>query len=332
MPPRPSAPFLVSADVILCGSGVELTDGAVLVTEGRISAVGKRKTLLSSTRTEVHLRRHILTPGLVNAHTHLALSALCLKDVEPSFTDWISTMAREVPARSAKSLEQGLAAGIQLALATGTTTVGDIVPLALLPVSRRSPLAGVRFAEVLGLNRDFPTPPPELHPDEGLSPHAPYSTSPEIYRACARNNRQNGTRLALHVAESQDEDEFLRALPHLRLAFSHHTPRETDDAGRLVAGHPAQLSGYDLSMVCNASSGTTASSTVNGSNFANGCCRTEHSSRSHIAHHDRSHGSVWKSIAALPGSSRSSSVASASAVSWARCTLQNSGTTRWALM
>ena len=38
------------------------------------------------------------------------------------------------------------------------------------------------------------------------------------------------------LMKSWDEGDFHRALPFLRLAFAHHTPRETDRVAQLLAG------------------------------------------------------------------------------------------------
>lgn len=43
----------------------------------------------------------------------------------------------------------------------------------------------------------------------GLSPHAPYSVSKELYRLVAQFARQKGLPLCTHIAETQDEIEFL---------------------------------------------------------------------------------------------------------------------------
>jgi cytosine/adenosine deaminase-related metal-dependent hydrolase len=44
----------------------------------------------------------------------------------------------------------------------------------------------------------------------GVSPHAPYSVSPELYRRAAELGRRRGMLLATHVAETAAELEFLR--------------------------------------------------------------------------------------------------------------------------
>ncbi len=53
-----------------------LTDAAVVVVDGRITAVGDRATLLTEHPDADHtaLGAHLLVPGLVNAHTHLGMT------------------------------------------------------------------------------------------------------------------------------------------------------------------------------------------------------------------------------------------------------------------
>ena len=208
--PRRAAPadLLITAAMVAVDARTTLRDGAVLVRGGRLAAVGRRRDLRSASAVpRLDLGRALLTPGLVNAHTHLALTGLGrarMRPSKPGFTAWIRRMLRAgtVPP---DDLQAGLAEGARLSLRHGTTAVGDIVPAAVRRAARMGPLAGRRYVELLGFNRACPSPSPERD-GEGLAPHAPYSTSAEIYRTAAASGRP----LALHLAESEDEDTFTR--------------------------------------------------------------------------------------------------------------------------
>src|SRR5690606_18453326 len=69
-----------------------IRDGAVWMRDGTINAVGPRAEVLPLVGDAVReeLGSVLLTPGLINAHTHLELS-LCSRDVQfaGGFTDWI---------------------------------------------------------------------------------------------------------------------------------------------------------------------------------------------------------------------------------------------------
>jgi cytosine/adenosine deaminase-related metal-dependent hydrolase len=105
---------------------------------------------------------------------------------------------------------------------TGTTTVGDIeaVPRLLPGASRATPLRVVSFLEMIGITNRRPPATVLAEATEavenlsapgrrvGLSPHAPYSTVPELLRLTARTSRRRRWRLAVHVAESALEFEM----------------------------------------------------------------------------------------------------------------------------
>ena len=44
----------------------------------------------------------------------------------------------------------------------------------------------------------------------GISPHAPYTVSPELLRRLIAESQQRGLPVAMHVAESREELEFLQ--------------------------------------------------------------------------------------------------------------------------
>jgi cytosine/adenosine deaminase-related metal-dependent hydrolase len=116
--------------------------------------------------------------------------------------------------------------GAQMLLQTGTTTVADIeaVPELLPEMWDATPLRVFSFLEMTGV-RSKREPTVILsaalekidslaHPRcrAALSPHAPYSTSPELLRLCANAAREKNLLLTTHVAESEQEfDMFAHA-------------------------------------------------------------------------------------------------------------------------
>src|ERR1043166_2705634 len=74
-----------------------IRDGAIVIENDRIAAVGAAKSLASSRpdAQEVDLGNVIVLPGLINAHTHLELSDAKLCDRPGAFTDWILSLPRE---------------------------------------------------------------------------------------------------------------------------------------------------------------------------------------------------------------------------------------------
>ncbi len=155
----------------------------------------------------------VLIPGLVNAHSHLDLEAI---EGAPraEFTAWLRAVIaqrRTSDAGQRTLIERNLSA----AIATGTLAFGDIDGTgATAEAMLVAGVAGRAYREVLGLAVD------ETRAEalvgearggravevDGLSPHAPYSVSPALLRAAVRSN----ARLAIHLAETEEEVRFLR--------------------------------------------------------------------------------------------------------------------------
>ncbi len=166
----------------------------------------------------------VLIPGLVNAHTHLELTELegRMRGFS-SFADWLSQVVR---ARRDWTVDDQAAAvrkGAQMALASGTTLVGDITASGVSGTALSgAKLRRVVFEETLGLSSaaagtalcSLEARLNGLEPDvlltHGASPHAPYSVSPELYREVARLARNRSLPLATHLAETTAEIEFLQ--------------------------------------------------------------------------------------------------------------------------
>ncbi len=218
--------MLYRAAYILPVTKSPISNGAILVREGLIVDVG--------TQAALHLRypdekvtsfdRAAIIPGLVNPHTHLELSNLAGKIVpKGTFCDWITQVIQLRNQWGALGNRRSVLRGIKECLAHGITCVGDISHDGLsAKILLNAGLAGVVFLEVLGFQENQVTPAilklkklleafPE-HPDilPGLSPHAPYSTSPALYQQIIQ---LAGTKhpVATHLAETQAEVEFLES-------------------------------------------------------------------------------------------------------------------------
>ena len=91
--------MLVSATWVLPVSSEPIRDGAVLVEGARITAVGTRTELEAIAPAAAEQRHFVgatLMPGLVNAHTHLALTDLN-GAVEPMpFAEWLPRLVAEM--------------------------------------------------------------------------------------------------------------------------------------------------------------------------------------------------------------------------------------------
>lgn len=208
-------------------SSPPIADGVVTIDEGRIVSVGTRRE--SSAPAPVDLGNVAIIPGLVNAHTHLEFSDLAHSLGEPGlpFPEWIRRVVafrRSNPHRDAKA---AVAQGLREAVATGTTSLGDINTLGTgsgEPASApegTSQTSGVVFHELIGLRRErvepinalarelIASPSPLSGWTVGLSPHAPYTVHPEWLARVVEMAASALTPIAMHLAESREELQLL---------------------------------------------------------------------------------------------------------------------------
>jgi cytosine/adenosine deaminase-related metal-dependent hydrolase len=207
-------------------SGAPIVEGALLTdSAGRIAAVGAEAQV---PRPEDAVARRypdaVLLPGFVNAHTHLELTGLAGQIDEPDFVDWILHVRRAKEAAPPDTFGDWARAGVRDTWRHGITTVADtgtsgavvhalselggagiVYQEAIAPEPDRAAaaLAGVRDAiEQLRVAAG-----PRV--TVGVSPHAPYTVSPALYRAVATYAREAGLPLAGHLAESRAETAFV---------------------------------------------------------------------------------------------------------------------------
>jgi len=214
---------LYLADKVLPDAGREFAPGAVLVRDDRIAWVGPAKEAPLAAR-RVKLEKAVLVPGLVNAHSHLDLSAA--RDRVPFTGDFAAWLEAVVALRGEKGIEAAARAAIREALSRGTTTFGDIVAMdnfdAMLAAFAETGVRARLFVEFVGFSPQAAEPtwervqelverrplPPLVA--TGLGPHAPYSVSRELFSRALAHADAHDRLLAVHAAESMEELAFLR--------------------------------------------------------------------------------------------------------------------------
>ena len=103
--------MLLRARIVLPVSKPPLEDGAVLLSENRIAAVGPWRDLRPrETAPAVDLGDVILLPGLVNAHCHLDYTDMTGLPPQKQFPDWIKGLLALKAASSLYRLCRRLAA------------------------------------------------------------------------------------------------------------------------------------------------------------------------------------------------------------------------------
>lgn len=220
-------PTVYASEWVLPVSTEPVRDGAVLVDEhGIIRAVGERPGIVADGAAVVDLGAAILLPGLVNVHSHPELAGMrgLLEDLP--FHLWIPLLRR---AKEGAHVEGGdLAAAARWtcleAIAAGVTTLAATEDSgASLDAMREAGMRGIVYREVFG-------PAPEhaqralrdlmLKVDGmratatdlvhvGVSPHAPYTVSDDLFRLVSAYAAAEGLRVAVHAAESEAEAQLV---------------------------------------------------------------------------------------------------------------------------
>jgi cytosine/adenosine deaminase-related metal-dependent hydrolase len=194
-------------------TGPPIRNGFVAVENGRIVECGAD--------SQAGAPDVAILPGLVNAHTHLELS--WMKGLVPpgdSMPAWADRLI-ELRLSSAAAGSGPIADAIADARASGTALVGDVTNgLGSYEPLAASAMSAAIFYELIGFDAAMALPLMtaakqqigELESIDRLRPtivpHAPYSVSPDLFRAIAGAAGERP--MSVHLGESPEEVQFLR--------------------------------------------------------------------------------------------------------------------------
>jgi cytosine/adenosine deaminase-related metal-dependent hydrolase len=233
---------ILSADWVLPVDGAPIEDGAVQLEDGRIAAVGTQDELGRG----AHYPDAMILPGFVNAHSHLEYAVYAGFGDGLSFAPWLLMHIERKRRIGLEEMEAIARLGAAQCLASGITTVGDAsFSGAAASACAELGLRAIVYLEVFGEHPDEVA--QQLGPKHerladtwsqlvrpGISPHAPYTCSPEVYAACAAL----GLPVATHLSESADEDQWLRTGTGEWEAFRDELPAPPGTTGiRMLAEH-----------------------------------------------------------------------------------------------
>lgn len=219
-----------AAEYVLPISSDPVRNGAVAIDGERIVGVGTRDEIerqFPGADVTDHGNAGIL-PGFVNCHSHLEITSMrgALDDVEHDFAAWLLKLNGLRAELSDKDIIAAAVAGATEGARAGVTCFGDIGRMghAGLHALKTVGLRGIVFQETefspdnRTAEEDFlklATKFEELKSEEtdlvkvGLSPHAPYTVSSQLFELLAQYAILHRVPLTIHAAESSEEHELL---------------------------------------------------------------------------------------------------------------------------
>ncbi len=196
-------------------AGPPIEQGGVLVDAGRVVEVGPAAELAARADGVIHYAGALM-PGLINAHAHLQYgpSFADLAAGGQAFPEWILQMNQRRMTMSDDGWRGEVTESWRQAHGAGTVAVADIVTsVAALDVS----IPGVRYLESVAIaSKAWPGEQQRLEPllaqheEAGLSPHTLYTIGTAVLKGSIGLARQEQRRLHPHLAETADEDQFVR--------------------------------------------------------------------------------------------------------------------------
>jgi cytosine/adenosine deaminase-related metal-dependent hydrolase len=185
------------------------------LTPGEIEwdASGRIVRLRRARRAETDL---CLLPGLVDAHVHLQLAPLPARTASRAFVPWAKAVMAGQHAATGAELRQRARQAVSMLLRDGAVAFGEIDSSGHgLAALRGTAATGRCYRELTGFHLGADASRALVRERRlvasaafatGLSPHAPYSISAELFAAARAASRH----LAVHCAETAEEQEFLR--------------------------------------------------------------------------------------------------------------------------
>jgi len=242
-----------------------IAGGAVAVRGERIVAVGTRAEIDARFQAAQRLDRPdaILAPGLVNTHTHAAMSLFRGIADDLKLQDWLEKYIFPAEARNVSPdfVRWGTRLGCLEMLLGGTTTFTDMYYFedVVAEAAKEAGMRGVLGETIIGFPvADAKTPAQSLAFTEkylarfrndplvvpAVAPHALYTNSDDTLKASRALANKYGMPLIIHLSETKKENDDT-------LAARHMTPTQLLDSlgvfgGRTVAAHCVWVNEADM--------------------------------------------------------------------------------------
>ena len=222
--------MIYTADYVITQNATReiIRDGAVAVEGGRIADVGPRAEVVARHPGTAILAmgESVILPGLVNGHTHVAMSALRGFSDDKALMDWLHQDIFPVEARLTHDIIRTSSAfSCAELIRTGCTAIFDMYMMedAVFEAVSEAGIRGVlgenitrfypglsaksekaHFARIRGYAQNWKSNP---RVRGAVAPHAVYTTTPELLERCRALADETGFLFGLHLSETTGETE-----------------------------------------------------------------------------------------------------------------------------
>jgi 5-methylthioadenosine/S-adenosylhomocysteine deaminase len=259
-----SARYLVTMDA----QHRVIENGAIAITGERIVAVGTRAEFAKrfQAKSTVYEANAILAPGLINTHTHAAMSLFRGIADDLKLQDWLEKYIFPAEAKNvnAEFVRWGTRLACLEMLLSGTTTYTDMYYFEEVvgEETKRAGMRGVLGETIIGFPvADAKTPADALRRTEAflqlfakdplivaaVAPHAIYTNSDESLKAARALANKYGAPLVTHLSETKKENDDLMAKRHMSPAQLLESLGVLN--GRTLVAHGIWVSDGDLDIL-----------------------------------------------------------------------------------
>jgi len=245
-----------------------IDDGGIAVSQGRVVAVGPRAEIEArySSRQKVDATGKVITPGLINGHTHVPMVLFRGLADDLDLQEWLTKYI--FPAEAKNVTEEFVRVGARLGLAEmirgGTTTYCDMYYFedAIADETAKAGVRGVLGETII----DFPVADNKTNAEgmayvekfvarwkghdlivPAIAPHAPYTVSEEHLKAARAFSDRTGAPIVTHISETKREvDDSVKAKGASPVAYLERIGFLNE---RVIAAHMVWPQGTDIAIL-----------------------------------------------------------------------------------
>jgi len=245
-----------------------IDDGGIAVRSGRIVAIGSRAQIEAryTSRQRVNATGKLITPGLINGHTHIPMVLFRGLADDLDLQEWLTKYI--FPAEAKNVTEDFVRVGTRLGLAEmirgGTTTYCDMYYFedAIAEETSKAGVRGVLGETVI----DFPVADNKTNAEAmtyvekfvsrwkgndlivpAIAPHAPYTVSEDHLKAVRAFSDRTGAAIVTHVSETKRElDDSIKAKGASPVAYLERIGFLSE---RVIAAHMVWPQGSDIEIL-----------------------------------------------------------------------------------